>query len=559
MTHETRELFEFVRERELAWRTDPGRLFFFPFAPCKVRVLLVTDGGLDFGSGDFGLRTFVHTLQNAPYYVVYELTLAHRRNRSGDAMMDGEPGIAGRIINFRFDDPNSFAPDRYDEVWLFGIESGPGIDETELRQISEFMDGGGGLFATGDHGALGKAMGAEIPRARSMRLWESTSLNIEADEVSMTGARRNDTNRLGNDPGSQFEDQSDDVPQTITPKLYRVGVGIWEAVFPHPLLCGRRGIIKVAPDHPHEGECVEPADLDQSVTFAGATFEEYPPGAGGSPRPVPEVISTSSVLAGTTSGIKTATQAHTFGGICAYDGHRVSIGRVVTDATWHHFVNVNLVGAMGMPPPKNVGFLATSRGLGHLADIKNYYRNLAVWLARPDLISCMNRRILWATIFDGRVVEALATVYELRFDQADVRLFWDIGKHARDVLGRTTSVCQSRRLILDLIEELIPFDLFAKLDPWIPREPPEPEPPGPDPSPWFDPTPVLDAALGGAILALRDEFLEADRDKVNDVEDVVDRVARRGVDAALRRAFNDASTAAEGFRRLVRETSKGGD
>ena len=37
------------------------------------------------------------------------------------------------------------------------------------------MDGGGGLFATGDHGALGKALCGEVPRARSMRRWDDSS------------------------------------------------------------------------------------------------------------------------------------------------------------------------------------------------------------------------------------------------------------------------------------------------------------------------------------------------------------------------------------------------
>lgn len=112
-------------------------------------------------------------------------------------MLDGDATIARRITNFRFDNATHFAPDMYDEAWLFGIETGPGIDATELRSISDFMNGGGGVFATGDHGALGKAMGGEIPRVRSMRLWDHTSANSDLDEVSMMERRRNDTNRPG--------------------------------------------------------------------------------------------------------------------------------------------------------------------------------------------------------------------------------------------------------------------------------------------------------------------------------------------------------------------------
>jgi hypothetical protein len=542
------DLHDFVRYRNHLWRTEPYQLFWL-FRPCHVRVLLVTDGGLDFGSADFGLRAFVKIVQDSPFYVTYDVTLAHRRIRSGDAMLDGDASIARRITNFRFDDPSHFAVDMYDEAWLFGIETGPGIADTEVRAIAEFMDGGGGVFATGDHAALGKAMGSEIPRVRSMRLWDSTSANLDVDEVSMMQRRRNDTNRIGHDPGSQFNDQSDDVPQPITPKVYRVRAGIWRAVFPHPLLCGPRGTISVMPDHPHEGECVEPTDLTQSVTAGGATFTEYPPGTGGNPQPAPEVISTSTVLAGTVSGFKDPTDAHGFGGICAYDGHRASIGRVVTDATWHHFVNVNLVGELGTPPPKDAGFLATASGQAHLEEIKAYYRNLAVWLARPALISCMNRRILWWSIINSRVVEAVTTAYDVRFRDASLKLFWDIGKQARDVLGNATSVCQSVQLVLDIIRELFEPRFIWRVDPWWPEPDPEPDPP--DPGPWFSLEPVLDAALGGAILALRDEFLETDPDKLQDAEDRFEEVARRGAEAVVRIALENASESASAFRGLM--------
>lgn len=555
----TTSLHDLVLERNHLWRTEPLTLLWL-LRPCRVRVLLVTDGALDFGSADFGLKAFVKILQQAPFYVRYDVTLAHRRFRSGDQMLDGDSTIARRITNFRFDDPGHFASDMYDVVWLFGIESGPGIDDTEVRAIAEFMDGGGGLFATGDHGSLGKAMSSEIPRVRSMRLWDSTDPNPDLNEVSMQERRRNDTNRIGSSAGSQFNDQSDDVPQVITPKLYRVRVGIWRAVFPHPLLCGPRGTITVMPDHPHEGEGVQPADLTQSVTVAGATFEEFPAGTGGNPQPVPEVISTSSVLAGTTSSIKDPTDAHTFGGICAYDGHRASVGRVVTDPTWHHFVNVNLVGELGATPPKDKGFLATSAGEAHLEDIKAYYRNLATWLSSPTLLTCMRRRVLWWSIVNSRVVEAVSIKYDVRLQEANLRLFRAVGKQARDALGLATSSCQRVELAIDLIWDFVPLELVRQIDPWWPE--PEPEKKAgpehePDLVPWFSLEPLLDAALGGSILALRDHFFDSGREDLEDAEEEFDEVARRGVEVAVARALEDAAESARAFEQLLVGRPKG--
>ncbi|WP_142024364.1 hypothetical protein [Blastococcus colisei] len=347
----------------------PERLYPF-FRPCRNRVLLVADGGLDFSEQDFGLSVFVRTLLNTPgRYVRHEITLAHISAVDPTRLMVGEPRIARRISGFRFDDGDHFAADRYDVVMLFGISSaypgrGPAdsLAESELRALTEYMNGGGGLFATGDHGALGKALSSEVPRARGMRLWNSTSAQEEFDRVSMGGPRRNDTNR-----GGLFNDQSDDVPQVVAPRMYTAG-HFFPLTFPHPLLCGPRGVIRVMPDHPHEGECVEPADTSATLPTGDA---EYPPAVDGGPRPLPEVISTNTVPAGNVArlpgGQKRATYAQAFGGICAYDGHRAGVGRVITDATWHHFVNINLVGMVFPELPEfDKGFLGSAAGSSHL-------------------------------------------------------------------------------------------------------------------------------------------------------------------------------------------------
>ncbi|KAN0098276.1 hypothetical protein V8E51_013939 [Hyaloscypha variabilis] len=89
---------------------------------------------------------------------------------------------------FHFDDP-SIDLTFYDEIWLFGFEGydhgsvvGPaepktgepgGLTESELAAITSFMEGGGGLLATGDHDGLGSGMCGRIPRCRYMRKWYS--------------------------------------------------------------------------------------------------------------------------------------------------------------------------------------------------------------------------------------------------------------------------------------------------------------------------------------------------------------------------------------------------
>lgn len=198
-----RRLLEANWRRRLDFQIDPSRIYPW-WSRCTVRVLLVTDGGLDFGRGDFGLSAFVSILLNdAPARVRFELTLAHLGSSVSDAaVMKGEPGIARSIKGFRFDEPGHFAADMYDEVWLFGIETNYQQDfyaerranptrypaarlgDAELARLGEFMnrraaDGsptGGGVFATGDHGALGRALCGSLMRVRSMRHWDSFTL-----------------------------------------------------------------------------------------------------------------------------------------------------------------------------------------------------------------------------------------------------------------------------------------------------------------------------------------------------------------------------------------------
>ncbi len=558
LTRENRDLLIARDKFRTELRLKPELyLPWFPF--CRVRTLIVTDGGLDFSDDDFGLATFVRSLLDSNVPGRFDVTLGHLDNRSGAAMMDFDTRIKNRIPNLKFDDSDHFARNKYDVVFLFGIRSsmfgrGAGypsasLSDAELQELTEFQNSGGGLFATGDHAALGKFMGDKLARASKMRLWDSTSPNNNLDEVSMGGPRRNDTNRLG-DPGSQFDDQSDDIPQSVVPKIYSIQNWLFKYSFPHPLLCGPNGVIRVMPDHPHEGECVEPTDTNDILNFTAALGPEFPPAINGGPRPLPEVISTNRVLSGTTSGGKQPTVGHTFGGICAYDGHRAGIGRVVTDATWHHFVNINLVGDADYSDAtiKGNGFLASAAGQVHLGNIRAYYRNIAVWLARPGNIRCMNSGWLLLMYKKGRVMEAVLTRTDIKFEKLKLHNFWEIGYHARDVLGKYASRCQSRRLILDLIWPEFNPNLPA-IDPWDVPNPKLRDDLG-DGINWINGDHALDAALGAAIAAVHSEIGDKFEDKYDD--EAVMKVAQQGARRGLEIALKSLGSTLEAFQKQIK-------
>lgn len=513
-------LFKMLRDRDLIFKTRPEYIYPWWRRPCRVKVLLLTDN-LDFSTGDFGLSTFVSILENdGRSYVDFEITIAHRSSTVGDP---GVP-VARSIPNFRFTDASHFNESMYDQVWLFGI-GGVGLSEKELFILSAFMNNGGGVFATGDHGSLGQSLCGNITRVRKMRHWDSFG---SPDEVSMGGVRRNDTNRIGRDAGSQFDDQSDDIPQTIQPKLYSSAINAFlKETYPHPLLCCPLGIINVLPDHPHEGECTVPKDL--SGTYLDGTAE-FPGGIS------PELIAFSTVPAGNTAGTKEATQSHSFGAISAYDGYKANVGRIVTDATWHHFVNVNLIGALGIPDTsvKGMGFLASVSGQEHLKKIKHYYINIAVWLSRKSQLSCFTSRTLWHLVYQHRVMEATMDNPTLVTAKITPQLLYAIGSHATDVLGKEAGQCRKIQVFIDILTPILP-EIIPIIDPWITIDRNKLFK---NPLPWVDLNPLFSIVMGSGIVALRDKFqnenFSGEKVESEQILQVFLEGAKRGVELSVK-------------------------
>lgn len=495
------ELSDANRERakidhHLAFTTYPELLYPVFLRPCTVRILMVTDASGSFTSAAFGLTELLNVLSVSPGpYVRFAVTKAHRSGAATNA----------DIVGFRFDTTDLT---QFDEIWLFAVaRGGTPISEAELRAISEFMNGGGGVFATGDHEDLGVDLCGRIPRVRSMRKWHWPNPGPNGEPVApkVDGPTRLDTNRVGNNPSIEFEDQSDDVPQEIFPRLYSVPSPFFfrRVVYPHPLMCGPGGRLRYMPDHPHEGECYVPADLTASFTFAGFNIEEYPTLPSGTRLP-PEVVAFARTGPGLSS--KGSAGPATFGTVGAYDGHEVSVGRVVTDATWHHFFNINLQGDPSAPfPDQRTGFYGSAAGLAKYEDIKTYFRNIAVWLARPERHQCMRWRLIWATRWDHRIAMDLRPI---PFGKLDLGELLRIGGVAKDVLGRIATQCQGFQWVLDWLKKL-------QIAEWVRPWPPLPDPP---PFEFVDPIPVflgnamVDATLGATLYALRDRYPEPTED-----------------------------------------------
>ena len=394
-----------IKSVRVALRSDPYR-----------RILLLVDGNIDgrlhatytpgippaddAKHGDF--FTYSHVTRTLSGVPGYRVARAHRDTDTGDpSVLPTTEQVLFRtdFPGFRFDGHDLA---QYDQIWLFGTgntKDAAAPSDPELAALARFMDGGGGVFATGDHEDIGAPLGSKVLRVRAMRAWHFPEPGPDGEPKAPPAIKseRHDTTQPGagevqESDNYRFDDQSDDRPQPIT---------LTAAGERHPLLelPGARRL-RILPDHMHEGEVIDPFALAPALsptrTYGGQAFTEFPSGPQGQPRPENLALATVSAGHATRStepnhvGADPATTAGTYGAIGAYDGHGANVGRVVVQSTFHHFTDVNLIGdlwainADGTPnPERRRGFLVSPEGKAHLDDISVYFANIAKWISRP--------------------------------------------------------------------------------------------------------------------------------------------------------------------------------
>ncbi len=374
-----------------------------PFEKTKIRVLIVAEGDITFAldspepdkATGFSLIELIDKSLNPSAMPWEELTIikAHR-----SSVIPGR-NIGADIPDFKFDAPPAEHPlDSFDQIWLFGYEEElVGIDShpnplflspTELSALADFMNKGGGVFATGDHETLGAALCGNLPRVRSMRKWLAKD-----NPPSKFGLTRFDTLREGIDQGFNKSDQSDTIPQEIRP-LFRLNKTD-DGSQPHDLLKNRDLAIMVLPDHMHEGECLIPTALNETLTLSnGNPYMEYPPERGRTEKLLPDIVAVSTSVGGSVLDEEQPSPPvppRLFNIIVAYDGHRAGkaaetyekdyVGRVVVDSSFHHFLDINL---RGTGSNKKGLYDDNNNPTRDYLAIKQYYRNIVLWLLPPE-------------------------------------------------------------------------------------------------------------------------------------------------------------------------------
>ncbi|WP_426484355.1 hypothetical protein [Flavobacterium sp. 2] len=490
----------------------PGRWL---WKRCNLKVLVVTDGGLDFGTGAFGLSEFLTTfneLQRTTWYN-YQITLGHR---SPTAFSNPNPLVVATIPSFNFASSVTLA--NFDQVWLFGINSGSGLPTNELAAVETYMNNGGGLFATGDHGTLGSALCSNIPRVKDMRHWA----DFGANEVGMTQPRRNDTNRpkAGDATSLYFDNQSDNIPQNISVRIFGTGL-------PHPLLSIKKsirpsGLIDIMPDHPHEGECKP----ETSFTVNGITVAT-------------QNIATSHVLGGSTTGGggKSLTIPHSFSSIAVWDGRLAKVGRIVVDSTWHHFVNVNLNGSESYFNGDDRPGLQSGLTTADFKVIRQYYMNIALWITKNKAFICLRRYIWYYLLKDSQLIEASLNYPLEKRENISIADLNSIGALAEEILSEKYSPSFARDFLIEALEPINP-NLAYKLNIWKPDNQEEiREKEDKYYQPWVNLDFILHTAIGAGFIALRDDRSISDENAnekdLDSIIDVFNKGAQFGFDKSV--------------------------
>ena len=220
---------------------------------------------------------------------------------------------------------------QYDELWLFAVDTGNGLDDADRAGILRFRARGGGLMITRDHMDLGCSI----------------------CEMGSIGAAHvfNTHNLEGPVPAPDDRD----TPEIQWPNFHSGANGDVQQVEPvlplHPVMRdaeSETGAVMFLPAHPHEGAVIAPKS-----------------------DPRARVIATG----------KSRTTGQRFNIAVAFERSERE-GPALAESTFHHFADYNWDARRGSPDfvtEKPAFTLPDSRRA--MASVHRYVRNVALWLA----------------------------------------------------------------------------------------------------------------------------------------------------------------------------------
>lgn len=221
----------------------------------------------------------------------------------------------------------------FDELWLFAVDTGDGLNPEDCAAIGRFRENGGGLLVTRDHMDLGSSV-CTLGGVGAAHFFHSK--NLEPDE----GRRLIDDRETG---------------YILWPNYHSGANGDFQEIDivgdPHPLLRDPEApgaLIRYLPSHPHEGAVGAPPEIPGARVIATGT----------------------SKVTGRAFNIAVAFERSAAG------------GPALAESTFHHFADYNWDPSHGCP-----SFVSEKPGdgLAHSPEaqqsVRHYVKNLALWLA----------------------------------------------------------------------------------------------------------------------------------------------------------------------------------
>ncbi|MEM9905008.1 MAG: hypothetical protein AAF921_08295 [Cyanobacteria bacterium P01_D01_bin.44] len=222
-----------------------------------------------------------------------------------------------------------------DELWLFALDVGGGLSDKDCKGITRFHQRGGGILATRDHQDMGISM-RPLQTIGPFHYFRTCQPDPDPDRCC-----RDDTETMTIDWPNYHSGKNGDY-QTIT-----------AVDASHPLLQGPNGVIQRFPAHPHEGGVGAPVNAPHTQVIAMGK----------------------SKVTGRNFNLVVAAD-------WAQDDSDQTLGRVVAQSTFHHFVDYNWDIDQGCPSfVEELPGKAIKDDPNGLEDIQAYVKNLALWLA----------------------------------------------------------------------------------------------------------------------------------------------------------------------------------
>lgn len=221
----------------------------------------------------------------------------------------------------------------YDQLWLFAVDTGDGLDAEDCAAIARFRQRGGGLMVTRDHADLGSSVCA-LGGVGAAHHFHSHNPEPDPDRRRIDDTGTPTISLPNYHSGANGDFQEVEI------------VGDLHPVFADPDVAG--AALRYLPAHPHEGAVDAPPDDPSARVIASGR----------------------SVLTGRRFNIAVAFEPSEAG------------GPAIAQSTFHHFADYNWDPAFGAPrfvtEPPGEALASTPEAM---RSSQLYVRNVALWLA----------------------------------------------------------------------------------------------------------------------------------------------------------------------------------